>query len=258
MSDMIERGLRSEGSETSSSRSIRDILAANTPFGDLPPRLIDQIAEIAVLRHYAVGDLVHSKASEATFLHGVVEGAVRVSSTSPAGREAILTYYGPGDWFGHIALIDGLARTHDIHAQKKSTLVNIAHHDFNALLRAEPEMYRHIALMLCRLLRLSFAWIEDTALLSLPARLAKQLLSLARSYGEPHGDGTLIRLRLPQEDLAMLLGTTRQTINRKLADWAKLGWISVHYGEILILDSGALRACVARESGARPEMPAIF
>ncbi|MBB2202770.1 Crp/Fnr family transcriptional regulator [Gluconacetobacter tumulisoli] len=245
----MERGLPPGGAETPPTRqNMRDILIAHSWFADLPDRLVTQMAEISVLRRYAAGDLIHSKAARATFLHGVVSGAVRVSSTSIAGREAILTYYGPGDWFGHIALIDGLARTHDIHAQEDSVLVNIAHHDFNALLRAEPELYRHIALMLCRLLRLSFAWIEDAALLSLPARLAKQLLSLARSYGEAHGNGTLIRLRLPQEDLAMLLGTTRQTINRRLSDWAKLGWISVHYGEILILDRQALQNCVDHES----------
>ncbi|WP_051537221.1 Crp/Fnr family transcriptional regulator [Asaia prunellae] len=150
-----------------------------------------------------------------------------------------------------------MTRTHDIHAQKDSLLVNIDHRDFNMLLKAEPEMYRYIALMLCRLLRLSFALIEDTALLSLPARLAKQLLTLADSYGEKRGEGTVIRLRLPQEDLAMLLGTTRQTVNRKLSEWAKLGWISVHYGEILILDPAALRSCLTREGEMRPEIPEL-
>jgi len=82
--------------------------------------------------------------------------------------------------------------------------------------------------------------LEDHALLTLVARLAKHLVMLSNAYGIEQPEGLLIDLHLPQEDLSMLLGSTRQTINRKLAEWARLGWIKINYSEITICNRDAL------------------
>jgi CRP-like cAMP-binding protein len=83
--------------------------------------------------------------------------------------------------------------------------------------------------------------LNDTTLLSVSARLAKRLVSFAEAYGHPQEKGIQITIHLPQDDLAMLISTTRQTINKRLADWQRLGWIEVRYGKIIILNMEALQ-----------------
>ena len=112
--------------------------------------------------------------------------------------------------------------------------------DFRALLARFPELPIHFLKLQSARLRLLFAAMADVNALSLEARLARQLLNLARSYGVPEQDGIRINLHLPQEDLGQLLGASRQRINAQLSDWAKLGWIAVHYGHVTLHDSAAL------------------
>jgi CRP/FNR family transcriptional regulator, cyclic AMP receptor protein len=103
-----------------------------------------------------------------------------------------------------------------------------------------PILYKHFTLLLCSMIRSSFIMLEDRVLLNLSGRLAKHLITLVDAYGVAHPSGQMIALHIPQEDLSMLLGSTRQTINRKLAEWAKLGWIEIHYSQIVIVNRDAL------------------
>ena len=206
----------------------------------LPRTITDRLIGMGQFRALEAGDVVHHKNDPSLHLHRVMSGAVRISSASMEGRETIFNYYGPGDWFGHIGLLDGQPRTHDIHACGPCVLFNIRNQSFQELLATYPELYKPFALLLCQMVRRSFVMLEDQALLSLVARLAKHLVTLADAYGVEHEEGLLIDLHLPQEDLSMLLGSTRQTINRKLAEWARLGWIKVHYSEITICNRDAL------------------
>jgi CRP/FNR family transcriptional regulator, cyclic AMP receptor protein len=222
-------------------------LLTNGWFQDLPKPIMEKMVSLAIQRRYADNETVHYKFDDPACLHGVISGSVKVSSMSSDGRETTFTYYGPGSWFGQIALLDGLSRTHDIRACGETVLVNILHRDFNELLESNPILYKHFALLLCRLVRVSFSILEDSALLSLQARFAKRLTALADTYGVPHAQGTMINLHLPQDDLGMLLNTSRQTINQKLKEWQKLGWVNLHYGKIIIRNPEALQQLANEE-----------
>lgn len=208
--------------------------------GQVAQNIADKLVRMGQFRRLEAGEVVHSKNDPSLHLHRVMEGAVRISSASMEGRETIFNYYGPGDWFGHIGLLDGQPRTHDIHACGPCVLFNISNQSFQQLLTEHPELYKPFTLLLCQMVRRSFVMLEDHALLSLVARLAKHLVALSNAYGIEKTDGILIDLHLPQEDLSMLLGSTRQAINRKLSEWARLGWIKVHYSEITICNRDAL------------------
>ena len=95
-----------------------------------------------------------------------------------------------------------------------------------------PELPLHFLKLQASRLRLLFAAMEDVNMLPLPARLAKQLVNLSHAYGVKEEDGVRINLHLPQEDLAQLLGSSRQRVNVLLSEWAKKNWIAVHYGHI--------------------------
>jgi hypothetical protein len=114
---------------------------------------------------------------------GVALGAVRISSVSLSGKQVTLTYAEPGTWFGDIALFDGLPRTHDADAHGATTLLVVRKPDFKELLRQHVELYDALLRLNCRRLRLMFNQFEDLNTRPLQARLARQLLLLAKSYG---------------------------------------------------------------------------
>ena len=111
----------------------------------------------------------------------VARGTVRVSLVSLAGKQVTLTYCEPGVWFGDIALFDGLPRTHDADAHGQTTLLAVRKADFKELLSQHVELYDALLRLNCRRLRLMFDQFEDLNTRPLQARLAKQILLLARS-----------------------------------------------------------------------------
>ena len=212
----------------------------NSWFRNLPAEIATRIVSATTLKRYEEDELVHAKYEEATRLYGVISGGVRASSMSADGQESVFAFMGVGSWFGLGALLDGLTRTHDIRTCQPTVLATIGRRDFNLLLQEYPILYKHFALQLCEVVRAAFTVIEDEALLHVQARFAKRLVALADLYGVPHGNGTLIQLHLPQQDLASILHVTRATINKKLVEWQRLKWIDMHYGQIIVLNRAAL------------------
>jgi CRP-like cAMP-binding protein len=224
---------------------IERTLLSHKWFSDLSARDIAAIAALAVPRRYQVGELVHGKLDPSAGLYGIISGGVRISSMNSEGQESVFSFFGAGDWFGHVGLIDGLPRTHDIRAVQDSVILCIRHSDFQKHLKANPGLYRHFALKLCELVRSAFSTIDDRSLLSIEARLAKRLIGLADTYGVKHPSGTLINLHLPQRELASIINVARQTVNKRLAEWQKRGWIDKHYGKIIIIRRSAIERIFA-------------
>jgi CRP-like cAMP-binding protein len=177
---------------------------------------------------------------------GVAKGAVRISSVSLAGKQVSLTYVEPGTWFGDISLFDGLPRTHDAYSHGETTLLTVRKPDFFDLLKAHSELYDALLRLNCRRLRLMFDMIEDLNTRPLAARLAKQVLLLARSYGVPEGDEIRIGLQLAQEDLAQLLGASRQRVNQELKQFEREGAVRVEPTRLVVLNKEKLLAAAAR------------
>jgi CRP/FNR family transcriptional regulator, cyclic AMP receptor protein len=213
-------------------------------FAQLPEAL--QLAIVARARpvRLAHGQLLFRKRDPADAWWGILQGAIRIGAASAEGRELTLTYLEPGAWFGEISLFDGEPRTHDGQAQGATVLLRVARPDFDALLAEHPALARALLQLQSQRLRMMFGLIESASLLPLPQRLAQQLLSLASTYGEPGPQpGTVhIALRLPQDALGQLLGTSRQRINQALKTWERDGWLHQRYGEIVLLNLAALEA----------------
>jgi CRP-like cAMP-binding protein len=112
---------------------------------------------------------------------------------------------------------------------------------FDSLLKARPELYQHFIPMLCRKLRLALSYVEGAALFSLTERLAQRILELLTFYGiDDGGSGRLIDVHLPQEDLAKMLGVSRQAISRELKRLETEGVIELSYGKLRVLNKAAL------------------
>jgi len=209
-------------------------------FSRLSPALRAAILSRATVRHLADGAALATRGAPAEQWCGVARGAVRISSVSLSGKQVVLTYAEPGTWFGDIALFDGSPRTHDADAHGQTTLLVVRKPDFKELLSQHVELYDALLQLNCRRLRLMFNLIEDLNTRPLGARLAKQILLLAKSYGIEQGGEIRIGLQLAQEDLAQLLGASRQRVNQELKGFEREGAVRVEPTRLVVLSRDKL------------------
>ncbi|HNW64930.1 MAG TPA: Crp/Fnr family transcriptional regulator [Piscinibacter sp.] len=220
----------------------RSNIESGSWFSKLSLPLRQAILARTTIRRLADGATLSARGTPAQEWVGVAKGAVRVSSVSLSGKQVTLTYVEPGTWFGDIALFDGLPRTHDASAHGETTLLIVRKADFKELLTQHVELYDALLRLNCRRLRLMFDTIEDLNTRPLAARLAKQVLLLARAYGIEQGEETRIGLQLAQEDLAQLLGASRQRVNQELKGFEREGAVRIEPTRLVVLSKDKLLA----------------
>ena len=212
-------------------------------FSSLSPSLKHDILRCAYVKRFKDGDLIAARGEPPEDWIACAKGAIRVSSTSISGKQITLTYVEPGIWFGDVSIIDGDRRTHDAYAHGDSTILCVAKADFKKILALHVELYEALLRLHSRRIRQLYGLVEDLNTLPLRARLAKQLLHLVRSYGVPSlSDSTEMRigLQLAQEELAQLLGASRQRVNQELKSMEREGAIRIEQGGLVIRDRHAL------------------
>jgi CRP-like cAMP-binding protein len=212
-------------------------------FSTLSPSLRHDILRCAYVKRHKDGDLITARGEPPEEWIACAKGAVRVSSTSISGKQITLTYVEPGIWFGDVSIFDGDRRTHDAYAHGDSTILCVAKADFKKILAAHVELYEALLRLHARRIRQLYGLVEDLNTLPLRARLAKQLLHLVRSYGVPSlSDSSEIRigLHLAQEELAQLLGASRQRVNQELKAMERDNAIRIEPGGLVIRNRDAL------------------
>ncbi|TDF39839.1 Crp/Fnr family transcriptional regulator [Alteromonadaceae bacterium M269] len=231
---------------------IKQLLSNNDWFRELPPDVIEKLATLCRIKTLSSGELLFEKGDQPKGLYCVLTGKMRVSSITTEGKEALLTWLEPGQWFGEISLFDGLPRTHDSHAETETTLLLLPSQGFSGLLSNHPELYQHFVTLLCQKLRQTFSLLEDSASLSNKGQLARRLIllshnpMLANSRSSQDDDATHTRISVSQESLASMLNITRQTVNKLLQELQQLGMIKLHYGCIDIIDTDALETLTVK------------
>ena len=212
-------------------------------FSSLSPSLKHDILRCAFVKRYPDGALISARGDTPDLWVACAKGAVRVSSTTLTGKQVTLTYVEPGVWFGDVAMFDGDRRTHDTYAHGATTILCVTRSDFQKILLQHTELYEAVMRLQARRIRLLFGQVEDLNTLPLRARLAKQLLHLARSYGVPNtpvDDEQRIALQLAQEELAQLLGASRQRVNQELKTLEREGVIRVESTGLVVCEREAL------------------
>lgn len=221
----------------------REAINGGRWFSSLSPSLRHDILRCAFVRRYKDGHLICARGDPPEAWIACAKGAIRVSSTSISGKQITLTYVEPGIWFGDVAIFDGDRRTHDAYAHGECTILCVATADFKKILAAHPELTEAILRLQSRRIRQLYGLVEDLNTLPLRSRLAKQLLHLVRSYGVPSlSDHSEIRisLQLAQEELAQLLGASRQRVNQELKTMEREEVIRVDPNGLVVRDRDAL------------------
>lgn len=225
----------------------REAINTGRWFSTLSPSLRHDILRCAYVKRFKDGELIAARGDPPTEWTACARGAVRVSSTSISGKQITLTYVEPGIWFGDVAIFDGDRRTHDAYAHGETTLLCVARTDFQKILALHVELYEALVRLQSRRIRQLYGLVEDLNTLPLRARLAKQLLHLVRSYGVPSlsdGRETRISLQLAQEELAQLLGASRQRVNQELKAMERENAIRIEPGGLVVRDREALMRIV--------------
>lgn len=178
--------------------------------------------------------VLFNKGDAATGLYLLLSGHVKVSTISQHGHEMILAILGPGNMIGEVALLDQMERTATVTTLTPSELMSISRYDVMSAIEQNPGSAFQILCALTKRLRIATSLIEDLVFLDLPSRLAKKLLALAESFGHRTQDGLRIDCRVTQQELANMVGTTRESINKVLSAWKAKGLLSMAGGCLLL------------------------
>ena len=221
----------------------REAINSGRWFTSLSPSLRHDILRCAYVKRYKDGELISARGDDSDEWIACAKGALRVSSTSLSGKQVTLTYVEPGLWVGDVSIFDGERRTHDTYSHGESTILCVTRSDLHKILAQHVELYDALLRLHARRIRQLYGLVEDLNTLPLRARLAKQLLHLVRSYGIPslaHGDEMRIGLQLAQEELAQLLGASRQRVNQELKAMEREDIIRIEPGGLFVRDRDAL------------------
>lgn len=212
--------------------ALRGLLASEPWFGSCAPGLQQALVEAGRLHRLADGERLFARGQAAEGLCCVLAGALRVGSLDAEGEPALLGFLEPYQWFGEISMIDGLPRTHDASAEGETELLLVPRPSLIAWLEGHPAHWRDVARLACAKLRQAFEVLEDIQRLPLEQRLMKRLWLQARGYGSRPARR---RLRLPQDQLALMMGVSRQSVNKALQSLEAQGLIALRYGGIELL-----------------------
>lgn len=228
----------------------RGLLQKVPLFSGLGPERLEALVVATTTRRLAAREELFHKGDAAAQVYVVASGRLKVVSTSAEGDEVLLAILDEGEVVGELPMLTGGRRTASVAALEPCELLALARRDFLRFLREQPEAAIELMVVLAeRLVRIT-EFAEDTLFLALPARLAKKLLHLAERYGEQGPRGTRIDLRLSQGELAELVGTTRESVNKQIRAWTGDGIVQMERGEVTILDPDRLERFAGLAAGA--------
>ncbi|HLI28374.1 MAG TPA: Crp/Fnr family transcriptional regulator [Chloroflexota bacterium] len=208
---------------------MHDRLLAQVPlFAELPPDRLRELAQMCRRRTYQRGETIFHKGDPGTGLYVLTDGQVKILLPSEIGEEALLAVLEPGDFFGELALFDGQPRSATVVAVTRAETLLLPRDDFLGFVTRNAEVAIALFGVLSRRLRATDELIEDAVFLDVPGRLAKRLLDLAARHGRQTEQGIEIDLKLTQQDLAAMVGATRESVNKHL------GWMRDR--RLLLLD----------------------
>ncbi len=186
------------------------------------------------------GHIVFREGDAGDRLFVILDGKVKIWRSAADGRENLLAVLGAGDMFGELSLFDPGPRTASVSAVTDSRLASLDHDDLRPLLLDRPAVAGQLLRALAQRLRRTNESLADLVFTDVPGRVAKALLDLAEKFGTEEADGTRVQHDLTQEELAQLVGASRETVNKALSEFASRGWLRLEGRTVLLIDRDRL------------------
>jgi CRP/FNR family transcriptional regulator, cyclic AMP receptor protein len=207
------------------------MLLRNIPlFANLSDQELAQVSAEASLKQFPKNKVIISEGEKSDSLYAIVAGKVKVLISDEDGKEIILAILGPGEFFGEMSLIDSQPRSATVITMEASSFNVISHNDFMQCLTSNPDISKTILATMAKRLREADKKIESLALLDVYGRVARTLLELATK----EGNKLVVSQNLSQQDIANMVGASREMVNRILKDLAHGGYIQVESKHIII------------------------
>jgi len=187
------------------------------------------------------GEVLFNEGDSGDRLYVVLEGKIKLGRTSGDGRENLLAVLGPGQMFGELSLFDPGPRSATATAVTDSRLASLGHAELQPWLVSRPDVARGLLFQLAHRLRRTNEVVADLVFSDVPGRVAKALLDLSTRFGRQADDGIHVHHDLTQEELAQLVGASRETVNKALADFANRGWLRLEPRSVVLVEPDRLR-----------------
>ena len=188
-------------------------------FSELNEQELEDVGSLAQIRKIDTDTTIFHEGDTADAIFVVVNGRVKVVTTSSDGKEFILTVLGPGQVFGEMALLEAAARSASVVTITEVELLVIKRDDFDHLLNTSPGISRKLMAILSRRLRRANSKMESLAYMDVAGRLARYLLDMALDHGQRLGNGWVVVRRPTHSDIAHSIGTSRETVSRLINEF---------------------------------------
>jgi CRP/FNR family transcriptional regulator, cyclic AMP receptor protein len=215
---------------------VDETLARAGIFQGVEPAAAEALAQSLEPVEFGRGQEIFAEGQPGDRLYIILSGKVKIGRRAPDGRENLLSVQGPSDMFGELSIFDPGPRTSSATAVTEVKAVSLDRPALREWINKRPEIAEQLLRVLARRLRRTNNMLADLIFTDVPGRVAKELLRLAKRFGTQ--DGGLLRVThdLTQEEIAQLVGASRETVNKALADFAHRGWLRLEGKSVLILE----------------------
>jgi CRP/FNR family transcriptional regulator, cyclic AMP receptor protein len=215
-------------------------LADAALFRGMEPYIVEELTAQLTPVDFAPGQVIYTRGDLGAELYIITDGKVKLGRCADDGRENILSVLAPPDMFGELAILDPGPQPWNATAITEVRAVAVDRMQLQAWIAEYPAIANRLLRFMARRVRHTTDILADLAFIDAPARVAKQLLGLAQRFGIPENGSMRVTHDLTQEELAQLVGATRETVNKALSDFRNRGWIRVDGKSVLISDSERL------------------
>ena len=206
-----------------------ELLRGTELFAALKDDALASVVEAATSRELRRGDVVFQEGALPEHLYVVEDGRIAIASKSIDGRESVFALMERGELFGEMGLLDGLGRSAEARALEPSRIAEVPYGPVRAAFEEDPQQLWGVVALLAGRLRAMDAALADSVFLDVTGRTAKRLLDMA-------GDADEFTIPVTQEELAGMVGASRERVNKAIASFVRLGWIDQTDRRYTILD----------------------
>jgi len=217
------------------------VLSVSPLFAALDSEGARVLRETLVEMHVLKGQTLFEEGEPGDRLYVILDGKVKLGHSSPDGRESLLAVLGPGEMFGELSLFDPGKRAATATALTDASVLELSNEQLMPWLAGRPEVAAALLQALARRLRRTNEAMADLVFTDVPGRVAKALMDLGEKFGTVTPEGLLVTHDMTQEEIAQLVGASRETVNKALADFTQRGWVRLESRQVLILDVERLR-----------------
>jgi CRP/FNR family transcriptional regulator, cyclic AMP receptor protein len=216
-----------------------DLIRKVPLFSTLTDDEFSQIAHIFVMRAYRKGQIIFLEEETGNYMYLVLSGKVKVSKAGTGGKETILAIHRTGDFFGEMSLLDGKTSPATVSAMEDAKIISVSGSDFHKYLLHNEKVMLQIINVLCA--RLRQVWqTQSLSSSTADARIRMGIYQLAKRHGIRDAHGTIIDLKITHQELAEMVGTSRETVTRVLARLKDQGILEIDQRRMTLLDADAL------------------